>query len=121
MPQPKVVDAFGNGVPHPHEFVHETVKKFSVIRLSCTCGYDGLAILDKDGNVICPNEEALRNQHLATLNQAADSGTESQEAVNQLVEEAVAKQMQPMKDLIAQLTQQLAAKAESQVKTGGKD
>lgn len=111
MAQPKVVEAFGerSGVPHPHENEHETIKMYPMVRLSCSCGYDGPALFDEKNNeVICPSEQALLAQHAATQEKVIED--KSPEAVNELVAAAVAKQMAPMQDLIAQLTAQLAAK-----------
>ena len=110
MAQAKVVEQFGNGVPHPHEFDHETKQMAPMVRMSCTCGYDGIAILDSAGKPICPNEQALKAQFNATQDAIVENQA-APEAVHELVAAAVAKQLGPMQDLIAQLTAKLAEKA----------
>jgi len=105
---PQVVEQFGNGIPHPHEFDCETKVELPIHYIETTCGYSGFAKV-VDGVPVCPNCEATKKQFLDTQDSIIES-EKSGDAVHELVSAAVARQLGPLQDTIAQLTARLDAK-----------
>jgi hypothetical protein len=96
------------GVPAPHQFDCEVKEASPVVRIKTTCGYDGFAIEDKDGKIVCPNCEANKAEYNSTQEQAVQTGNR-QVAVSDMVQEAVNAQLKPLTDMIAKLTAQINA------------
>lgn len=101
MAKSQVVEQFGDrsGVAHPHEYACDTSKFKHVVRLKCSCGFDGLALYDdKTGKAVCPADEARKKQAVmeelsATNSIVTDNNSNAiQDMINKAVKEALAAQ-----------------------------
>lgn len=102
-------------LPEPHEFIGVITKSEPVVKIKCSCGYDGLATIP-DGNKIaaCPSCVGRAEAHQRSLGSAIQEVGKDEIAVGEMVSSAVNKAVGPLMDLIDKLNKQVSEQQAAQ-------
>lgn len=102
-------------VPEPHEFLGVITKSEPVVKIQCSCGYDGLATI-QDGSKVpsCPACIGRAESHQKSLGNAIQEVGKDEVAVQEMVSSAVNKAVGPLMDLIDKLNKQVSEQQATQ-------